>query len=183
MDKYNQLIPVNITCEVQPTLSSLYTFIVNVEISQSNFYNNYYIVSDVGYNLWSISESFEKHFYFSVKMLNSLKINYCDFFGVGRDKINDYFKNIKLTNTNYKKKQINAFTSVKPEEMYFYDTMDVNWLKSDKQKAIDFNSVKLVIVSKDRFISNLSTSAENNTSERNCRWKININVQIEQDDL
>ena len=29
----------------------------------------------------------------------------------------------------------------------------------------------------------LSTSAENNTSERNCRWKININVQIEQDDL
>ena len=29
----------------------------------------------------------------------------------------------------------------------------------------------------------LSTSAENNTSERNCRWKININVHIEQDDL
>ena len=29
----------------------------------------------------------------------------------------------------------------------------------------------------------LSTSAENNTSERNCQWKININVQIEQDDL
>ena len=29
----------------------------------------------------------------------------------------------------------------------------------------------------------LSTSAENNTSERNCRWKININVQIEKDDL
>lgn len=29
----------------------------------------------------------------------------------------------------------------------------------------------------------LSTSAENNTSERNCRWKININVQIEQDDF
>lgn len=29
----------------------------------------------------------------------------------------------------------------------------------------------------------LSTSAENNTSERNSRWKININVQIEQDDL
>ena len=28
-----------------------------------------------------------------------------------------------------------------------------------------------------------STSAEDNTSERNCRWKININVQIEQDDL
>ena len=29
----------------------------------------------------------------------------------------------------------------------------------------------------------LSTSAEDNTSERNSRWKININVQIEQDDL
>lgn len=29
----------------------------------------------------------------------------------------------------------------------------------------------------------LSTSAENNTSERNSRWKININVQIEKDDL
>ena len=28
-----------------------------------------------------------------------------------------------------------------------------------------------------------STSAEDNTSERNSRWKININVQIEQDDL
>ena len=177
LNKYNQLIPVNIICEVQPTLSSLYTFIVNVEISQSNFYNNYYIVSDVGYNLWSISESFEKHFYFSVKMLNSLKINYCDFFGVGRDKINDYFKNIKLTNTNYKKKQINAFTSVKPEEMYFYDTMDVNWLKSDKQKAIDFNSVKLVIVSKDRFISNLIKLGKNIEElglETEWKWKINL---------
>lgn len=29
----------------------------------------------------------------------------------------------------------------------------------------------------------LSTSADNNTSERNSRWKININVQIEKDDL
>ena len=29
----------------------------------------------------------------------------------------------------------------------------------------------------------LSTSAENNTSEKNSRWKININVQIEKDDL
>ena len=29
----------------------------------------------------------------------------------------------------------------------------------------------------------LSTSAEDNTSERNSRWKININVQIEKDDL
>ena len=29
----------------------------------------------------------------------------------------------------------------------------------------------------------LSTSAENNTSERNSRWKIKINVQIEKDDL
>lgn len=29
----------------------------------------------------------------------------------------------------------------------------------------------------------LSTSAEYNTSERNSRWKININVQIEKDDL
>ena len=29
----------------------------------------------------------------------------------------------------------------------------------------------------------LSTSAENNTSERNSRWKININVQIEKDNL
>lgn len=29
----------------------------------------------------------------------------------------------------------------------------------------------------------LSTSAENNTSERNSRWKVNINVQIEKDDI
>ena len=29
----------------------------------------------------------------------------------------------------------------------------------------------------------LSTSAEDNTSDRNSRWKININVQIEKDDL
>ena len=29
----------------------------------------------------------------------------------------------------------------------------------------------------------LSTSAEDNTSERNSRWKININIQIEKDDL
>ena len=29
----------------------------------------------------------------------------------------------------------------------------------------------------------LSTSTEDNTSERNSRWKININVQIEKDDL
>ena len=29
----------------------------------------------------------------------------------------------------------------------------------------------------------LSTSTENNPSERNSRWKININVQIEADDL
>ncbi len=29
----------------------------------------------------------------------------------------------------------------------------------------------------------LSTSAEDNTSERNSRWKININIQVEKDDL
>ena len=75
LNKNNQLIPVRINCQVQPTLSSLYTFIVNVEISQSQFYNNYYLISDTTYNLWSISESFESQFLFSVKMLNSLRIN------------------------------------------------------------------------------------------------------------
>ena len=123
LNKDNQLIPVRINCQAQATLSSLYTFIVNVELSTSQFYYNYYVISDTKYNLWSISETFETQFCFNAKMLNSLKINYCDFFGVGKEKINEYFKSLKLTNTDYKKKQVNALTSVKPEEMYFYDTM------------------------------------------------------------
>ena len=88
LNKDNQLIPVRINCQAQATLSSLYTFIVNVELSTSQFYYNYYVISDTKYNLWSISETFETQFCFNAKMLNSLKINYCDFFGVGKEKIN-----------------------------------------------------------------------------------------------
>ena len=161
LNKDNQLIPVRINCQAQATLSSLYTFIVNVELSTSQFYYNYYVISDTKYNLWSISETFETQFCFNAKMLNSLKINYCDFFGVGKEKINEYFKSLKLTNTDYKKKQVNALTSVKPEEMYFYDTMDVNWLKTDAQKEIDFKSVKLIVVGKDKFLNSLMKLSKN----------------------
>ena len=175
LNKDNQLIPVNIMCEVQPTISSLYTFIVNVELNNSQSYKNYYVISDTTYNLWSISESFEKEFFFSVKMLNSLKINICDMFGVNKERLNEYFKNIKFDNTKFNKKQINALTSVKKEEMYFYDTMDVNWLKTDKQKAIDFKSVKLIIVGKDKFIAYLRKLFKNiEELGIEIEWKIKL---------
>ena len=176
LNKNNQLIPVRINCQVQPTLSSLYTFIVNVEISQSQFYNNYYLISDTTYNLWSISESFESQFLFSVKMLNSLRINYLDFFGIVKEEVNDYFKKLKLTNSDYKKKQVNALTSVKQEEMYFYDTMDVNWLKTDAQKEIDYKSVKLVVVGKHKFANSLiklEKNIEEYGLESEWKWKLN----------
>ena len=34
-------------------------------------------------------------------MLNSLKINFCEFFGVGKEKVNEYFKNVRTMASNH----------------------------------------------------------------------------------
>ena len=47
LNKDNQLIPMRINCITQPTLSSLYTFVVNVEVISNQNFKNYYIMSDM----------------------------------------------------------------------------------------------------------------------------------------
>ena len=176
LNKDNQLIPMRINCITQPTLSSLYTFVVNVEVISNQNFKNYYIMSDMKFNLWSISQSFENQFFFSVKMMNSLNINFCDFFGVNKDKLNEYFKTVKFPTRKLQKKQISALTSIKNEEMFIYDTMDINWFQTDAQKEIDFQSVKLIIVGKEKFVNSL-LKLEKNIEELGLEseWKLRIN--------
>ena len=87
--------------------------------------------------------------------MNSLNINFCDFFGVNKDKLNEYFKTVKFPTRKLQKKQISALTTIKNEEMFIYDTMDINWFQTDAQKEIDYKSVKLVIVGKEKFVNSL----------------------------
>ena len=176
LNKDNQLIPMRINCITQPTLSSLYTFVVNVEVISNQNFKNYYIMSDMKFNLWSISQSFENQFFFSVKMMNSMNINFCDFFGVNKDKLNEYFKTVKFPTRKLQKKQISALTTIKNEEMFIYDTMDINWFQTDAQKEIDYKSVKLVIVGKEKFVNSLLKLEKKIEELRlESEWKLRIN--------
>ena len=138
LNKDFQIIPVKVEVKVLPTTNTLYAVIVNVQKWENADYKQYFVLLDIWFYLWAISKSFETQFFFSLKMLNSLKINFCEFFGVGKEKVNEYFKNVRIASSNndntmmYNKKKdfkILAVTSVKTEELYLYQGMDNEFFK------------------------------------------------------
>lgn len=177
LNKANQLVPMKIKCYIQPTLSSLYTILVNLELVITDLYKSYYIISDLKFNLWSISESFENQLFFSMKMFECLKINYCDLFGVNKEKINEYFKNYLLTkNDRTPKIKICAETTVKNDELFFYDSIDPNWFKTYNKKDNSEENIKIIVVDKEKFINSLVKLGKNiEEMGLETEWKYRLN--------
>lgn len=92
MNKENQLVPFVISCKILPMIDALYSMIVELDKIPPNNCVNYHVILNMSYNILCISEAFESQFFFSLKMLNMLKINFCDFFGVNKEKLSVYYR-------------------------------------------------------------------------------------------
>ena len=180
VNKELQLLPYNINCKIIPMIDSLYSIIVNIEKQTTVNSKNYHVILDMSYHVLCISEAFELQFFFSLKMLNMLKINFCDFFGVNKEKINELYKQLKGTKSTTRSNYLPfASTSIKGDEQYYYKTMDINFFKnySDKEKNNKENNqwIRFETVPKDKIVNSvikLGKNIEELGMEKEWKWKL-----------
>lgn len=179
-DKNGKLFPVKVTCKVLPTTSAIYAMIIYCDYIQQNQYSNYYIMNDEYKNIISISDSFEKQFFFGLKMMQTLKFDICEFFCLNRDKIRNYFySKLKEMGTPSDKNKFKPFclTTLKPDEKFYYQNMLKYPLNFDNN-TINLSEplTKTEIVQKDKILASLLKFEKNFESlglEKEWKGKIN----------
>ena len=103
VNKNNYLINCNLYSKTLPNFKPEYYVINNIflnnEIISNYFYYN--LIIDDKFQFDSISKNFEENFFFSLKMLNLLKINFCEFFGININKFKKKISNFKTKSCKY----------------------------------------------------------------------------------
>ena len=103
VNKNNYLINCNLYSKTLPNFKPEYYVINNIflnnEINSNYFYYN--LIIDDNFQFDSISKNFEDNFFFSLKMLKLLKINFCEFFGININKFKKKISNFKTKSCIY----------------------------------------------------------------------------------
>ena len=126
LNKESQLIPFNIQCKILANFNTLFSLIFSVGEIETYQYKHYHVILDSLFYYMVLSKSFESHFFFSIKMLNSFKLSFCDFFCINKEQILSFFQSEKFQ--VYKNKHIPLSFSVNPEEHPFYEQLDFSML-------------------------------------------------------
>lgn len=130
LNKKNQLVPIYVYCKILSTFNSFFSIIIHVNYIKQNNYLQYDALLNETYSFLGMSQSFEKRFSISLKILNSIKLNFFSFFGLNLEKIEEFFKKEKQKINNdknlFKKKNVSFFplTTVKKNEIYYYENID-----------------------------------------------------------
>ena len=137
LNKMNQLVPIHVYCKILPTFNNFFSIIIHVNYIKQNNFLQYEALLNENYFFLAMSQSFENKFLVSLKILSSIKLNFCSFFGLNLEKVEDFFKiqKQKLNNdkTLFKKKNVSFFplTTIKKNEIYYYKKIDFSYFMKD----------------------------------------------------
>ena len=120
-------------CKLFPNFKSEFYIITNIDIIEPDQKDRmiYSLMLDQNFNYITISKNFEEQFFFSLKMLQQIKINFCDFFGLNSIKIKKIISQ-KKKNLNYRSKKYSyeilkelnnattIFSNIPQEKMFKY---------------------------------------------------------------
>ena len=136
-----------------PNFKSEFYIITNIDVIDDEYENKilYTLMLNHNFNFISVSKNFEEQFFFKIKMIETLKLNFCDFFGINsleiKKRISHKYKKFKNTNSknSYRnlKEQNNAlsiFSNIPQEKMFLY-YKPLNPLKYFKQIPIEHNDI------------------------------------------
>ena len=144
-------------CKLFPNFKSEFYVITNIDVIEPDQKDRmvYSLMLDNNFNYISISKNFEEQFFFSLKMLEQIKMNFCNFFGISSTKIkkiisqkrkklkypskkNSYeilkeinntttiFSNISQENVFTYRKMYNTISNLNPYSIEYEDTINKN---------------------------------------------------------
>lgn len=156
LDKNLKLYPIKFHLKTLPTTSAIYSLIIYCDLSSSTMFSNYYVMSDSNGNILNISDSFEKHFVFEIKMLRTLKVDICDFFGLNGRAIRKYFQEKAKEAIPSSKNPFrpSCITTVRDEEKRYYKYIPHYALSFEQKQKIE-PLVKFEIVRKDKILGSV----------------------------
>ena len=132
LNKDRYIINCSFNCKLLPKFKSEFYIIANIEILNYNTSTclSYSLMLNNNLHFLSISKSFEEEFFFNLKMFETLKINFCDFFGVSLTKLKKRLNKKKRNSINTKKKilrnlieennSISILTNVSNDKIFIY---------------------------------------------------------------
>ena len=183
LNSKNQLNQIDIRCKVLPSFSSFFSLIVQVDNRDNNDYRYYSALLNSTYDAFALSQSFEEKFYLNQKIITTIKVNLCEYFGICKEKINDSFKDIKQellnknSNHNFNLYSFPAATTINKNEYALYSNVDPSYFKHNSEKKCH---IKKIMVNKDKIlksISNYCNSIEILNQEPNNRGKISWHLK------
>lgn len=177
LTKDMNIIKVQVKCHNLPTASHFLSMILKISSSKKNEEKDmlcYNLLLNENFKFISTSLNFEKQFFFSIKMLNVLKIDFCQLFGLNNDTLMNRFKKMTVKKRKVLKNEngtLNSsiLTSVKSEYHYLYD-YTMNYRTERKSRP---SMIVTEIVSKNKALNEIQ-KLENNIQELEKEWKERI---------
>ena len=164
LDNNNYLISVDIKCKTLPSIYNVFNIIVDVKIleDENDYKIKYNLFLNKNFKISNISKNFEDLFLFDLKMFDILKINFCDFFGLNKmkleKKIQHHFKKNKSMKNKFNEINKNKTISNTNKFTSNFDTNSYNYLDytpiGEEDKALSiFNTIpneKMFILRKEK---------------------------------
>ena len=120
LDKNKKIIDVLFNCQQFPSVSKIFSIICDFyfldEQKKDSNYLNYVIFLDKNFNFLNIAKLFKEYFYFDLDFFITNNINFCDFFGIDKEKLKKKF-NILLS--KYKKDTNNNIQNLEEKDLSF----------------------------------------------------------------
>ena len=99
LNKQQKLVPIIVKIKVLPTRSTLANLVLEIIFKDTITFDQHFLILDSSYQVSNISKSVESRFMFTLDMLKSVKFNFCDFFGINKDKLMDTFEHYLISYT------------------------------------------------------------------------------------
>ena len=151
LNKQQKLVPVIVKIKVLPTKTTLVNLVLEITFKDTITFDQHFLVLDSSYQVSNISKSVENRFMFTLEMLKSVKFNFCDFFGINKDKLMDTFEHYLIS--------------------YQRDTN----LLTDKQETKKNNKLKTIMSRKVNNNTNNNNNSNNDTNNNNRNNRNNNN--------
>ena len=159
LNSKGQLVDIIFLCKTIPAISSFFNLIILFERNIDPDYNKFTCLANSTFDIFSINRSFENKFYLSPKVINSSKINICEYLGISKDKINDIFKKVhndfynKHMNMNNDPLMFPSSTAINKDDVYYYKNIDRSFFKKGYKPEIIFRDF---IVEKEKLYKAIS---------------------------
>ena len=161
LDNNNYLISVDIKCKTLPSIYNVFNIIVDIKIldDENDYKIKYNLFLNKNFKISNISKNFEDLFLFDLKMFDILKINFCDFFGINKTKLEKKIQhNLKKKKSTIKKLEDDFKKTQTNIKFYYNETNSYNYLDytpiGEEDKALSiFNTVsneKMFILRKEK---------------------------------